>query len=281
MTVYDRKTGKTIQEKEFGGPIIDFLYGTAVGRIVLKIVTKPFFSRLAACYYKSPLSKTKLKRFVWEYGIQDDPNQYRSFNDFFTRKKEFSKCAENEFPSVADAKLLIKDVGDVFTVKGSTYDIRSLTGGICNADRFRGYKALLFRLSVQDIHRYIYPDNGEMILNDQIPGRLHTVRPISAKYRMFHTNSREVTLLSTERAGVMLQVEVGALLVGKIVNHRENRFGKFDEKGYFEFGGSTIILFVDPVKVRFDEDLLENSRNDVETIVHRGERIGEWICQPH
>ena len=50
---------------------------------------------------------------------------------------------------------------------------------------------------------------------------------------------------------------------------------KGDEKGYFEFGGSTVVLLLQNGKVRLDADLVENSENGYETIVRMGERIGK------
>ncbi|MFT4646320.1 MAG: phosphatidylserine decarboxylase, partial [Planctomycetota bacterium] len=47
------------------------------------------------------------------------------------------------------------------------------------------------------------------------------------------------------------------------------------EKGYFSFGGSTVILIVDSSKVKFEKDLLENTKNGFETTVKMGEKIGE------
>ena len=62
-------------------------------------------------------------------------------------------------------------------------------------------------------------------------------------------------------------------MVGKIVNHHnEKNFKKGEEKGYFKFGASTIVLLVKDIKI--DEDLIKNTNNNLETIVKMGERIG-------
>ena len=63
--------------------------------------------------------------------------------------------------------------------------------------------------------------------------------------------------------------------MGKIVNHNTHMFSRLEEKGYFEFGGSTIVLLIQHGKVRLDADLVENSENGYETIVRMGERIGK------
>ena len=72
----------------------------------------------------------------------------------------------------------------------------------------------------------------------------------------------------------MLQVEVGALMVGKIHNHPVQRFSRLQEKGYFEFGGSTILLLV-PQSIAIDADILARTREGVETKVTLGETIGK------
>jgi phosphatidylserine decarboxylase len=47
-----------------------------------------------------------------------------------------------------------------------------------------------------------------------------------------------------------------------------------DEHGYFAFGGSTIILLFPVDRIKFDEDLLNNSEDKLETLVRVGDRIG-------
>lgn len=71
-------------------------------------------------------------------------------------------------------------------------------------------------------------------------------------------------------------MEVGALMVGRITNyHEECQVKKGEEKGRFEFGGSTVILLFQKDAVAFDRRLLVNTQNGYETIVKMGERLGE------
>ncbi len=96
--------------------------------------------------------------------------------------------------------------------------------------------------------------------------------------RVFAENSREYTVLHTAHFGDVTQVEVGAMMVGRIVNnHGAHRFSRGEEKGRFEFGGSTIVLLVEKDKVVFDEELYTNTENGFETAVKCGERIGTAI----
>ena len=111
-----------------------------------------------------------------------------------------------------------------------------------------------------------------------VPGVFHTVNPAANDvYPIYKENAREYTLLKTKQFGTILMMEVGAMMVGKITNLHKNpaTVKKGQEKGNFEFGGSTIILLIQPGKVRIDYDLIENTEEGYETIVKMGERIGE------
>ena len=69
---------------------------------------------------------------------------------------------------------------------------------------------------------------------------------------------------------------VGALLVGKIINHKETpcQIAKLQEKGYFAYGGSTVILLLRQGAMRIDEDIRTYSARGIETKVSLGEKIG-------
>ena len=69
-------------------------------------------------------------------------------------------------------------------------------------------------------------------------------------------------------------MEVGALGVGKICNLDKEEFVKGDEKGYFRFGGSTVVLIFKKDKIVLDEDILEATKNGAEVRVKLFEKIG-------
>ena len=144
------------------------------------------------------------------------------------------------------------------------------------AREFEGGYAMIFRLTVDDYHRYCYVADGSKSENIRIPGVLHTVNPIASDYfPIYKENAREYTILKTPVFGTMVQMEVGALLVGKIVNHHgKSTARRGQEKGYFQFGGSTVVLLVKKDTVQVDADILENSRAGIETVVKMGEKIG-------
>lgn len=147
------------------------------------------------------------------------------------------------------------------------------------AKRYEDGILLLFRLTVDDYHRYCYIDNGTKTRNWHIPGVFHTINPLASKvFPIYKENTREFSILKSENYGNILIMEVGALLVGKIVNyHEEMKVKRGDEKGRFEFGGSTIIVCLEKGKAKIDTDIINNSLKDIETMVKMGEKIGEKV----
>ena len=137
---------------------------------------------------------------------------------------------------------------------------------------------MILRLTVDDYHHYCYVADGEKSPEVKIPGVFHTVNPVANDVcQIYHENTREYCLLKTEQFGTITMMEVGAMMVGKITNLQPGacEVKKGEEKGYFEFGGSTIVLLLQHGRVRMDSDLIENSENGYETIVRMGERIGK------
>jgi phosphatidylserine decarboxylase len=263
---------------------LNFLYGTFIGRCFLKIFTRKFFSNLIAVYMNSGLSKHKIEKFIDKNNINKfdyEMKKYKSYNDFFTRKvieaKRPINARGNILISPCDSKLMVYPINEDLTlkIKDSYYSIDTLVDKKILEDYIDGY-ALVFRLTTDNYHRYCYIDSGSKGINYHINGIFHTVQPISLNnYNFYKTNTREYTILNTNNFGKVIEVEVGALGVGRIVNHHEvHTFKKGEEKGYFEFGGSTIILFVKENKVVIDEDILLNSTLGKETIVKVGEKIG-------
>ena len=134
---------------------------------------------------------------------------------------------------------------------------------------------MIYRLSMDDYHRFMFLDDGNIINSKKIKGVLHTIRPISKRYNVFCQNSRQVTFLNTKNFGRVIQIEVGAMLVGKIVNYKKINFKRLEEKGYFDFGGSTIVQLFEKEKIKIDGDILTKSKENIETKVEIGMKIGE------
>lgn len=279
MKIWQRGTDRYAEEPEYGAAALRFLYETIPGRVLLRAAVDPRVSRWRAKYQKSPKSRKDILPFAERCGVDltgYDPAQFACFNDFFTRRREnHTDAAEDELIAVADSRLSVWPVSEdlVLNIKRSRYTLREVVGGGVDLTPFVGGHCLVFRLAVQDYHRYVFPDAGRVVRTAKIPGQLHTVRSISERYRVYARNSRVCTLLETTHFGPMLQIEVGAMLVGAICNHPVTDFARMQEKGYFEYGGSTILLIV-PESVQIDEDLIAQTELGFETQVTIGEKIG-------
>lgn len=279
------RDGKTVVTNVKQNAILKKLYSSFAGRVLLKLLTAPALSRAVGAFMDSPLSKPLIKGFIQANNI--DTSQYimsgiRSYNDFFTRKiKPTARHADmtpEHLISPCDSKLSAYKIcgKSVFRIKGSYYRVAELLQSHSLAEQYRGGWCLIFRLEVDDYHRYCYIDNGSKSDNTFIPGELHTVNPIALeRYNIYKRNCREYTTLHTENFGDVMQVEVGAMLVGKIANrHGEHYFRRGEEKGMFLFGGSTIVLLIKKGKAAIDDDILRNTSQGFETVVKYGEKIG-------
>lgn len=263
---------------------LNFFYETFIGRILLKPFISKTFNNIMAKYMNSKYSLKRTNRFINKNDInifECSKQKYTSYNDFFIRKVVLSKrpinANKNVFISPCDSKLTVYKINDdlALKIKGAYYSINTLVDKDI-MEEYKGGYALVFRLSTDNYHRYCYIDSGTKGENIHIDGVFHTVQPIALKhYNFYKTNTREYTILNTNNFKEVIQVEVGAMGIGKIVNnHSKYRFKKGEEKGYFEFGGSTIVLIVKKDVITIDDDIFSNSLEDIETNVKYGERIG-------
>lgn len=263
------------------GLSLRLLYHTVPGRLVLKALTRPAASKLAGRVLSSSASKAFIPGFIRKNGIDADRydlSAVKSYNDFFSRSlKPEAMAVGDGLVAPCDAKLTAYPItqGACFSIKNSVYDLHEMLGGDPLAQSFQGGMCLIFRLSVDNYHRYCYFDHCRELRWKFIPGVLHTVQPIAFhRYNVYHQNCREYTVLDTAHFGTAVQIEVGALCVGKIENyHRPGAHKKGEEKGKFLFGGSTIVVLLQ--KARIDPEILENTRRGLETVVSMGETIGE------
>lgn len=270
--------------KESSG-ILKFLYNTVPGRAVLKVITSPTISKIGGAYMDSKLSTIHIKGFIKNNHIdmsQYEKAKYESFNEFFTRKilpEKRPVCKdEDALISPCDGRLSAYhiDSNSQFYIKKSRYSIQDLLQGSKAAVDYNGGICLILRLCVDDYHRYGNIDDGVILENKYIRGKLHTVRPIAVnRYPVFVQNSREYTIIKTKNFGRVAQIEVGALMIGKIKNHsKSGSVIKGTEKGMFLYGGSTIVLLFEKDTVSIPEKYFEETENDREVIVKYGSKIG-------
>ena len=265
--------------------ILAALYDHAAGRLLLKILTAPWVSKAGGWLLSTRVSRLAVGPFARRGGIDLGEYlgaPYGSFNDFFSRriKPELRPIPENPelFISPCDSRLTALPIAEDsrFTLKGTEYTLASLLRNEELAERFSGGWCLIFRLCVDDYHRYCYVADGEKEENIFLPGVLHTVNPIACgHYPIYKENAREYAVLHTEQWGDILMMEVGALMVGKIVNHHgAAQVARGQEKGFFRFGGSTVVLLTQKNRLNLDAPYPDNSAQGIETRVRYGQPIG-------
>ena len=261
------------------------LYGSALGRMLLKPLVSPAVSKAAGWFLSTRLSRVFIKPFIRSNSIdmsQFEDVPYRSYNEFFSRRIRpgaRTLCMEpSALIAPCDSKLTALPITaeSVFTLKHTPYTVESLLRSPELAGKYQGGHALIFRLTVDDYHRYCFPQDAAKGEYVHIPGKLHTVNPIANDhFPIYKENAREYCILHTEAFGDLVMMEVGALLVGKIVNHPgKMHVTRGEEKGYFQFGGSTVVMLIKAGQAIIDPDILENSREGIETVVKLGEKIG-------
>lgn len=260
-----------------------FLYKTLPGRIVLKLLIQPKVSKITAKYLSSGASKWLVPYYIRKHhvnmrGIEIPENGFSSFNAFFTRKKKAGRqeLTSTSLISPCDGFLTCIKIKNnlIFNIKHTKFSLEDLLKDKRLASKFYDGTALIFRLTPANYHRYCYAADGRVLRTRTIPGKLHCVRPIAlGEFAVFAQNSREYQIIKTQSFGTMVQMEIGALLVGKINNHHQETgcvlAGR--EKGTFEFGGSTIILLFTKNAACFRKELFQNKNRNEELSIHMGD----------
>ena len=284
---YMDRSGKLYKENTGQDKLLRWMYTSGTGRRLLSLLVQPLVSEIGGLFLKTHLSALLVPGFVKRNGIrleEYEKQRFSSYNDFFTRRIRPEKrpvcMEEGVLVSPCDGRVTVCRIAEdsSFYIKGMEYSLKGLLRDYKAVEHFQGGTALILRLCVDNYHHYCYPASGEKSKNRRIPGLYHTVNPAAVEQtKVYHENTREYCFLRTERLGILCMMEVGALMVGKISNrHPEKRHVmKGEEKGYFEFGGSTIVLLLQKGKVRMDQDLVQHSEEGYETMVKMGERIGE------
>ncbi len=292
----NRETGLLEVEKVYGEKMVEWLYGSQVGNAISAILIRPWLSQLYGWWQDTPFSKKKVNSFIKKFDInmteyetqsENSTDLFESFNQFFIRK--FKKGArpfdsrENVFCAPCEARYFGYDSvkeSELIPVKGKWLLPEMVVSNEKWNETFKGGPMVLARLCPVDYHRYHYPDDGEVLDYYPVKGDLHSVNPLALKNcpDIFARNERRVTILETKNFGKLAYVEVGAICVGKIVQSNFNEsFKRGEEKGYFLFGGSTVIVYGEEGKWTPDQDILENTKNGVETYIKIGKGIGSKV----
>lgn len=260
------------------------LYHSYLGRLILKFLTWRPLSVAAGKLLDHKVSKHLISPFIRRNRIDLSDfitEDWNSFNEFFVRRiKEESRPVDMDgeaFIAPCDGLLQVFEITgeETFTIKEISYTLGDLLRNDAMASEFRGGTCMVFRLTPTHYHRYIYPDSGSKDENVFIPGVLHTVQPVAVHARpVFAENCREYTLLHTEHFDDLLFMEVGAMLVGRICNyHGTHTFFRGEEKGRFEFGGSTIVVLAPKDAVTLRPEIWETTQKGEEYPVKMGQRL--------
>ena len=285
----DRATGEIVTESVMGDAALRFAYDTLLGRTLWPVLFGgKFVSALMGKYYDSPRSCKDIARLTAIPGCDPEEAEYPvghycSFNDFFARRLKSGvrpvDTRQEVLVSPADGKLLVH--GDLLPsepipVKGAKRSINELCGEVLPE---KPLTVAVVRLAPVDYHRYHYPcdccADGALQV---IPGKYHSVNPVALLRRpdLFVENTRHVARFVSPVFGNFLMIEVAAFGVGSIIQTSTGEnFQKMDEKGYFKFGGSTVIMVFESDRIRFDEDILTASAQDMEVLVRCGSHIAE------
>ncbi|MDQ3012812.1 MAG: phosphatidylserine decarboxylase [Acidobacteriota bacterium] len=296
ILLYNRRTGALEEETIFEQAVMEFFYGSRLGFWLSEALLK---RRLATEVYArtqhSPSSLAKIKTFIENNNINTDElerpvSSFKTFNEFFIRKLKPEARPIDPAPhnliSIADCRLAVYEIKEdtVYPVKAKRFTLAELLDGAIAAEllkKFHGGLCLIFRLAPVDYHRFGYIDDCEQMPVQVINGFYRSVHPLSLRRMkaVFTENRRESCVLKTKNFGEVIHIDVGATGVGRIIQQHQagGKFQRGEEKGYFEFGGSTVILLLQPNTVKMDDDIAKYAADGIETIVRYGERIGRKI----
>lgn len=293
---FNRMTDKVEVEQVYGDKFIRFLYCSFAGQKFGSFLTNKYISQAYGAIQDLPSSHKKVRPFIEKFNVPiqdyepgsrpalDAKDSYRTFNEFFIRKFKLGKRIfvnePNRMAAFAEARYVgfdaISDKG-LYPVKGHFLRAKDLVGNEQVGKIFEGGPLLIARLCPVDYHRYHYPDNGKVLDNFRVPGAYDSVNPLALKYKnqIFIKNERHVSILQTENFGRLAYIEVGAICVGKIIQSHpwKKPFMRGEEKGYFLFGGSTVILLGEKGAWKPSKDISSNTASGLETYLHLGQEV--------
>jgi phosphatidylserine decarboxylase len=292
----DRLTRQKHTEKVYKGYALSLLYGNSwfshfLRPWLLPVLTKgPWFSRFYGRLQKQRSSARKIRPFIEKFGVDsseflDPVTAYRSFNDFFIRKLKPEARPITPDPCVAvipaDGRYYFyADIAQCpgFIVKGQKFELEALLGDPSLAKEFQGGSMVMARLCPSDYHRFHFPCDCLPGPTQLINGWLYSVNPVAIKrnVQIFAQNKRTLCELRTPLFGRLLYLEIGATNVGSIQEtYTPDQWQpKGGEKGYFEFGGSALILLFPKNTITFDADLLAATEQGFEMRCLLGQSMG-------
>ncbi|KAG8812553.1 hypothetical protein FRC17_001975 [Serendipita sp. 399] len=244
--------------------------------------------------FNSPESAKGIAAFIEFHNLNvneilEPIDSFANFNQFFYRKlkPEARPVADPDDPktvvSSADCRLMafetINDATRIW-IKGREFSVARLLGERYKDEvhKYDGGALVIFRLAPQDYHRFHVPVDGKIGPMTYIPGEYYTVNPqaIRTLLDVYGENARKIVPIDSPTFGRVFCACIGAMMVGTIVTtvNEGDEVKRGQEYGYFAFGGSTIVTIFQKGMVTWDQDLLDNSKAPLETLVRVGMRIG-------
>jgi phosphatidylserine decarboxylase len=296
----DRVSKKRCIEQVYGARFLHLLYGQGIlskmigAPISHALARLPFVSKWYGKLQRNPASAKKIAPFIKTFNVDSSEfaepiSTFDSFNDFFIRhlKPEARPIEANPLTAIipADGRYLFYpriDLADGFVVKGQKFDLMELLQDEKLAAQYDQGAMVLARLCPTDYHRYHFPCDATPGASHLINGWLYSVNPLAIKnnVRIFTENKRTLCVLDSQHFGKVLFLEVGATFVGAI----HQTYTPFEpqkkgaEKGYFSFGGSSLILLFPPNTIQFEHDLLIGSASHTEIKCLMGQPMGQALA---
>lgn len=288
---FNRYTGCVETEEVYGEAFMHWIYGTRLGSLALHaLVKRSLFSRWYGWRMNRAASRRKVLPFIQRYQVNiqeftETPDTYRTFNEFFYRKLKPAARPIAPEPDVAvfpaDGRHLgFSDLSrlDGIFVKGRFFDLRRLLQDRELTEQYQDGTMVLSRLCPLDYHRFHFPVAGLPTRPTLINGPLYSVNPIALRQNIhiFTENKRAYCRVQSPEFGQVLMFEVGATNVGSFeyTYTPGQPVAKGDEKGFFKFGGSSMITLFEKDRIRLDADLIENTRNTRELYARMGDHLG-------
>jgi len=296
LSIIDRLTKKEVLEKVYKPNYLHFLYGqgwfgTYIASIALFFIRLPLFSYFYGLLQKRKSTRKKIAPFIEEFSLNKEEfekniEDFSSFDDFFIRKlkqsyRPFTKESDKAILP-CDGRYLVYEnfhKAQGLYIKGKKFSLQDFVQSKQLKNQYHEGTIIIARLAPCDYHRIHFPFDTVPSESKKISGYLYSVNPIAIKQNIniFCQNKRVMTTLFSEVFGEVLFIEVGATNVGSI--HQtftpNNSYNKGEEKGYFSFGGSSVVMLFEKGRIKPMRDLLDNSLRNKETLCHFGQELGK------
>ena len=291
---FNRSKGTVESEDVYGENWLKLIYEKPLGKLLLWVAVKrALFSRWYGWRMNRPSSKERIRPFIHKYNLDEnefaaDPESFKSFNEFFSRKL---KPKARPIPKTNDVVVFPADgrhlgiqslaANEGFYVKGQQFDLPKLFQSEELARRFDKGSLIISRLCPVDYHRFHAPVSGKMSEERLINGSLYSVNPIALRKNIsiFWENKRYLCMIDSESYGTVAQFIVAATCVGSatFTYSRNQLVKKGEELGYFSFGGSSVVTLFEQHRLRISDDLREYTEANIETYARMGDELGRAV----